>query len=229
VTCTSGRGKPCRTSNIRRRVSIGDSAAPSAKSSNWRITPTPFRPARRPTHSLNSARWIKPACSAISATTTVSVKLKSRQRSESVRISEVVLKPRRTTTSQSSRAARRTLIPPLSQPSPCPGRIASIGSQGGTSRPCNQAAVFPEKAADGGIRRRAAWRLRAGVSARAAHVYRRGPIRRQLAPSRCQRASPARFASATVNGPRVSAAGTNGFRGTTVSIAALAQPHKPAG
>ena len=185
------------------------------------MAPTPFRPPRRSTHSLKSARRTNPACSAMSAMTTASVKLNFRLRSDSVRTSEVVLNPRRTTTSQSSNAARRTAIPPLSQPSPSPGRIASIGSQAATSRPCNQAAVLPANAADAGKRRRAASSLRAGVSASAAHAYSPGPIRRQLAPSRCQRASPARRASATVNGPCLSSGGKSALRATRARMGSI--------
>ena len=50
---------------------------------------------------LRSTRWIKSACSAMSVITTASTRLNLRLRSDSVRSSEVVLKPFRTTTSPS--------------------------------------------------------------------------------------------------------------------------------
>jgi hypothetical protein len=85
-------GEPIQHKQHRRRVSIGDSAAASASASTSRSAPTPFRPARRSTHSLNSLRLIKAACNAMSVMTTASVMLNLRLRSESVRTSDVLLK-----------------------------------------------------------------------------------------------------------------------------------------
>ncbi len=132
----------------------------------------------------------------MSVTTTASTRLSLRLRSNRVRGRDVVLNPRRITTSLSSSSTRRGLI--------------SIGSQGETSRPCSQAAVLPEKAANVGSRSLAASSLMTGVSRSAADAYTPGARRRQLAPSRCQRERPARRASATVNGPRVSSFGLTG-------------------
>ena len=103
-------------------------------------------------------------CSAMSTTTTASVRLRRVQRSRTVRLIEVARKPCTMATSMFGRTAR-LITRPESADAPDPfGIVASIGSHGSTSIPCSHAAVRPEKAATGGMRRRAALSLKVGDS-----------------------------------------------------------------
>jgi hypothetical protein len=204
--------QPTEHSTIRRRDSIGDSAAGSAKPTTRRRLATPKYLARLTQRSFKSRRLTSRARSAMSVSTTASVTFSRMLRSLNVRRTVVARWPRTVTTSFGPSAARRTSIPDLAE-TPIPfGIVTSIGSHGLTSRPCSQAAVRPERTAPGGRRRRAASSLSSAVSGRPAHAYTFGPIRRQLAPSRCHRPSPARSASSSVNGPVVSSAGTSALR-----------------
>ena len=144
----------------------------------------------------------------MSATTTASTSDSLPARSATVRTADVAGRLRRTTTSVVGSAARRRESPARAEMPHPTGTVTSMGSHGGRSSPCSQAAVRPENAASAGRRRSAAARTRAGPAVRPAHTYRPRPRRRQLEPWSCFRVSPTRSASRSVNGPFFSSAGT---------------------
>lgn len=165
ATCAVGRGSPASTRIIRRRDSIGDSAAGSTSSSSRLRFRIPRRQGWDSAHELRSVIRIRRLCNVASAITTASTRVWLTQASATVRATDVARSPRLCTTSPSS-SDRRSAMPARPDTPASGGTVASMGLHGSTSSPCNQAAVSPEKAAPAGSRPCAARSCRIASSAR---------------------------------------------------------------
>ena len=187
---------------------MGDSASGSASSRARRNRLTPFAPGLQFTQLARVESSTSPPRSAMSIATTDSNRSARLPRSRAVRKPFVTRKPPSITTSSSGSEARRNLTPTLARALTSRATVASMGSQGGMSRPRIQAAVVPENAYSDGKRSSTARSFSSVSYGRPLHAYWPRAMRRHCRVWRLSHFSPTSRALATAKGPPRSSIGT---------------------